>query len=197
MDEYVLKDKNGREKYPEGRQIILHKLSVREKAHILANFPKGCEYIKTCLREFWKLNIEPIGKQGIATQSPWHGHIWQSSAPNHIRSYAKHMLKITRFADFMNRDTRRPFTRRDWRRFVERSERRKHNVDPDNLHVIRKADEIMSVQNNIPNEVWVALLRKYTVEPEDLRIGKRVYLVQRGLYTQLSRTGRGKLERCE
>ena len=183
VDEFILKDKKGKVKYPEGRDIILQKLSVREKARILANFPKGCEYIKVCLREFWNLKIEPIGKEGIATQSPWHGHVWQSAAPNHVRAYAKHMLRITRFADFMNRETRRPFTRRDWIRFIERAERRKHGVDPDNLMVMRRADEIKQVQDGIPRQVWVALLRQYTIEPDELRTGNRIYLVKRGLTT--------------
>ena len=70
-----------------------------------------------------------------------------------MRAYAKHMLRITRFADFMNRETRRPFTRRDWIRFIERAERRKHGVDPDNLLVIQRADEIMRVQDSISRRV--------------------------------------------
>ena len=40
IDEYILKDSKGRLKYPEGRGIVMQKLSVREKAAILANFPK-------------------------------------------------------------------------------------------------------------------------------------------------------------
>jgi len=39
----------------------------------------------------------------------------------------------------------------------------------------------MAVQNNIPRGVWVALLRKYTIEPGELRYGKRIYLVKRGI----------------
>ena len=57
IDEYILKDTKGKIKYPEGRGIVMQKLSVREKARILANFPKKCEYFKACLREFWKLKI--------------------------------------------------------------------------------------------------------------------------------------------
>ena len=39
VDEYILKDTKGKIKYPEGRGIVMQKLSVREKARILANFP--------------------------------------------------------------------------------------------------------------------------------------------------------------
>ena len=182
IDEYILKYTKGKIKYPEGRGIVMQKLSVREKARILANFPKKCEYFKACLREFWKLKIEPTDRlEGISTESPWHGHTWQSDAPNHVRAYAKHMLHITRFADFMNRDTRRPFKLTDWRKFVERSERRKHGIDPTNLTVIQRADEIMAVQRAIPRKVWVALLKKYKLEIDELRTGQRIYLVKRGL----------------
>ena len=44
VDEFILKDKKGKITYPEGRDINTTKLSVREKARILANFPKGYEY---------------------------------------------------------------------------------------------------------------------------------------------------------
>jgi hypothetical protein len=129
-------------KYPEGRGIVMQKLSVREKAGILANFRQKCEYFKACLREFWKLDVKPTDRlEGVSTELPWHGHSWQSAAPNHTRAYAKHKLKITRFADFMNRDTRRPFTVRDWRRFVEGAGRRKHGIDPSNVIVIDRANE--------------------------------------------------------
>ena len=40
IDEYILKYSKGRLKYTEGRGIVMQKLSVREKAAILANFPK-------------------------------------------------------------------------------------------------------------------------------------------------------------
>ena len=184
IDEYILKYSKGRLKYPEGRGIVLQKLSVREKAAILANFPKKGEYFKACLREFWKLGVQPTDRlEGVATESPWHGHSWQSAAPNHIRAYAKHTLKITRFADFMNRDTRRPFKIRDWRRFIERAERRKHGIDPDNVMVIDRANEIIAIQRAIPRRIWVALLKKYTLECDELRTGQKIYLIKRGLTT--------------
>ena len=182
VDEFILKDSKGKVKYPEGRGVIVQKISTREKARILSNFPKKCEYFKSCLREFWKLGAQPTERlDGIATESPWHGHTWQSAAPNHVRAYAKHMLNITRFADFIDRKTRRPFTRQAWWDFIERAERRKHGVDPTNLTVITRADEIMAEQRAIPRRVWVALLKRYTLEPDELRTNQRIYLIKRGL----------------
>ena len=153
--------------------------------------------LKACpLREFWKLNIQPTDRlEGLATESPWHGHAWQSAAPNHVRAYAKHALNITLFADFMNKDTGRPFTRRDWRRFIERYERRKHGVDPTtNLELIQNSDEIMQVQNGIPRKVWEALLKKYTTVPNHLRTGKRIYLEKRGFVIPAIVGGAGEVQ---
>ena len=90
------------------------------------------------------------------------------------QTYAKH-----RFADFIDRKTRRPFTRQAWWDFIERAERRKHGVDPTNLTVITRADEIMAVQRAIPRRVWVALLKRYTLEPDELRTNQRIYLIKR------------------
>jgi hypothetical protein len=37
------------ERYPEGRSIPLHNLSVAQKAKILSSFPKKAEYVRSCL----------------------------------------------------------------------------------------------------------------------------------------------------
>ena len=72
IDEYVLKSKKGKLKYPEGRSILLQNLSTSEKANILGNFPRKATYFKECLREFWKLKITPAaGRTGLPTESPW------------------------------------------------------------------------------------------------------------------------------
>ena len=39
----------------------------------------------------------------------------------------------------------------------------------------------MAVQRAIPRKVWVALLKKYILEIDELRTGQRIYLVKRGL----------------
>ena len=74
----------------------------------------------------------------------------------------------------MNRDTRRPFKVRDWRRFIERAERRMHGIDPDNVMVIDRANEIIAIQRAIPRRIWVALLKKYTLECDELRPGQKI-----------------------
>jgi hypothetical protein len=73
-DEYVLKDKQGKTRYPEGRTVVFQNLSVRQKAKIISSFPKGAKYAKACLRAFWALRITPQGNQGIASESPWYSH---------------------------------------------------------------------------------------------------------------------------
>ena len=55
-DSFILEDAAGRERYPEGRSILLHDLSVAQKAKILSSFPQKAEYARSCL---WRLRFVP------------------------------------------------------------------------------------------------------------------------------------------
>ena len=70
LDHFILYDRKGNLRYPEGRGILLMNLSTRQKTAILASIPKGAEYMKACIREFWKLRIRPVGLDGVGTESP-------------------------------------------------------------------------------------------------------------------------------
>jgi hypothetical protein len=176
LDSWILYTAGGKCKYPEGRAIILQNLSTREKAAMISRIPKKAEYLRQCLRDFWKLQLTPLDpKCGVTTESPWHGHRWKSDAPNHIRAFCKHTLQITRFADFMNKDTNRPFTKQEWREWVHESITKLKGVEPDNIEVRERAKDIYKIQKAIPDHIWVQLLREYRADP---KINRKVYLVK-------------------
>ena len=51
VDSFILMDKTGKKtNYPEGRTIILQKLSAAEKSRMLSNLPKKANYLKACFR---------------------------------------------------------------------------------------------------------------------------------------------------
>ena len=52
MDEFILKDSKGKVKYPEGRGITVQKMSTREKARILSNFPKNASISNRACENF-------------------------------------------------------------------------------------------------------------------------------------------------
>ena len=52
VDEFILKDSKGKVKYPEGRGITVQKMSTREKARILSNFPKNASISNRACENF-------------------------------------------------------------------------------------------------------------------------------------------------
>ena len=181
IDSFILYDKRRNCKYPEGRQIILQNLSVRERANMLSALPKTATYIKECFREFWKLNIRsaPDTWEGIGSESPWHGRRMKiDDVHDTWRTYFKHTLEIWQWSDFMNKDTNRLFTRGEWRDFVERLEKKHHNRTPTNLEIIENADAIVNIQKQIPREARLELRKAHTV-PAQAR--QWVYLQRRNI----------------
>ena len=169
LDTWILQGKNGKTIYPEGRRIVAHNLSTREKAAILARIPKPAQYIKDCLRAFWKLNLKPKPNSlaGLASESPWHSHRFQpTGVPNHVRSYCKHVLQITQFSDFIDRNTEMPFTRLDWRNFVDKLETKKNGVAPTGADIITKGDAIYDIQMQIPPHFWAEIGATEAVDPK-------------------------------
>ena len=58
LDSYILYQ-NGQLKYPEGRAIVMCNLSNKEKKDMLQKIPKSSNYIRTCLKEFWRFDLKP------------------------------------------------------------------------------------------------------------------------------------------
>ena len=182
VDSFLLKDKKGEKmNFPEGRTIILQNLSTAEKSRMLSNLPKKAQYLRACFRLFWQLKLKPKADtlNGIGSESPWHGHRFGATATNIQRRYCKHVLQVTQMSDFMNKDTNRPFTRAEWRGFVEELHTDFYGVEPTGVEVIDWANYIYEVQKKIPREIWVELLKRYDTP---IKAKKKVYLV-RGAHT--------------
>ena len=62
---------------------------------------------------------------------------------------------------------------------MDKYEKEKNNgVEPDNLTVINRAQQIYDVQKQIPDDVWISLLSSYTLDPREVETGQRIYLVR-------------------
>ena len=148
MDQFILYDKKGKLRYPEGRGSLLMNLSARQKTAIIASIPKGAEYMRTCLREFWKLRIRPVGMEGVGTESPWHRWRFKADTTNAMRAYAKNVLNVTQMTDFMDVERNRPFTKGAWIAFVEELEEAHTGVKPAYRDAYMKAEEMVRIQKN-------------------------------------------------
>eukprot|EP00966_Prymnesium_polylepis_P019423 447842-Prymnesium_polylepis.1 len=64
-------------------------------------------------------------------------------------------------SDFMNKDTNRPFTRTEWRGFVEELHTEFHRVEPTGVEVIDWANFICGHTEETPegNEMWIELMK--------------------------------------
>jgi len=179
LDGFLLTDKKGTSlKYPEGRSIVLMKLTNTQKAAMLKKLPKKALYWKECLKAFWKLNFTPDykGWEGYAAESPWHGHRTEDvrhGLDYRTIQYFKSTLKVTQMADFMNQDTNSRFTRREWRQFVDRMERASTGRTPDNYRVAEMGDAIYYASKNIPRAARQELKKTIETNIDD---DARVYL---------------------
>ena len=77
LDHYLLHDSRGRELYPVGRVALAGNLTTYQRKAMLARLPStwGGEYMRSCLREYWKLNLTPVNDpewQGIESDLFWH-----------------------------------------------------------------------------------------------------------------------------
>ena len=59
LDHFLLHDKRGKLKYPEGRGVLLLNLSNREKHNMIHRLPTNATYWRECLKAFWRLKLKP------------------------------------------------------------------------------------------------------------------------------------------
>jgi len=168
MDYFLLRDARGKVKFPEHRWILACKLTAGERGKMLKRLPKKATYVRTCLKEYWKLGLTPVwdGWTDIGTESFWHGHRIKISAPYHVRQFCKLKLGIIYNSDIMSIDTNRVFKRADWGRFIREEYRKRTGVHPTNLYVIDWQDEVMRVIRQVPRAAKRAM-RTAPAFPED------------------------------
>jgi len=177
-DRFILYDKKGNLKYPEGREVLLYNLSGWQKLTILANVPRKATYIRACLKEFWKLKLHPKADsyEGVSSESPWYGHRLRLDVENNFRNYCRNVLQITKFSDFMNVKTNRPFTTDEWIDVIEKHEKeagiRSYYRDVwDTARKVHRLQQQLRTDREIPKE----LMRRYTAIPT---VGMWVYLMR-------------------
>ena len=53
----VMVDKQGYDKFPEGRNIFFCRMTPADKLRLMRGVPRKAVYIKECIKAFWKLNL--------------------------------------------------------------------------------------------------------------------------------------------
>lgn len=57
LDQILLLDRYGEEKFSEGRGILVSKIRNGETKRLLRTLPSGAKYIKRCLHALWALKV--------------------------------------------------------------------------------------------------------------------------------------------
>ena len=177
LDHFLLRDKRGKLKYPEGRGVLLLNLSNREKHNMIHRLPTKATYWRECLKAFWRLKLKPKfdGWELAAAESPWHGHRIQLSNDYHLVQYCKHVLNIKQLSDFYNSDTNARFRVSDWMRFIDKLETERDGVRPTNTRVYDMAFKVSALASKIPQAARDNIKAGWTTS---VGLGDKVYLIR-------------------
>jgi hypothetical protein len=97
------------------KQVLLYsKLTNAQKLKLLHKLPKTAKYIRTCLTDFWKLNLTPtkdLKRRVIASESIWFNHSFDVQINWRTRKYLQETTEVNLASDIMNHETNRPFSR--------------------------------------------------------------------------------------
>ena len=162
--EYMLfADKQTNEISNEKDSMIYANLSQTQKLKLLHKLPKKAKYIRQALQDFWKLKLVPAddtAKRTYASESLWYNHDFEININWRDRKYYQEILDVNIISDIIDADTDKPFTRMDWREWIEQLHEEKLGKKPDNTHIIEKADLIYETTKKIPRRI-IRSLRTY------------------------------------
>ena len=170
LDELLFKKKDGTI-WKEKEVLLYSKLSNLQKRKLRYRIPKNMKYIRECLTDFWNLNLipaEPPGKREIGSESIWFNHSFEIVCNWRDREYFREITEVVIVSDIMNKATNKPFTRLEWRDWVEEMHSAKKNpLDLDNAFIIDKADKMMEIVKQIPKHIIRKLKRNDDYRPKD------------------------------
>ena len=159
--------------------VILGDLSNQRKLKMLSGIPRKAKYLKWCLMSFWRLKLKPDADdeenyEKLGSMSVWHNPVLKINVDYSVEMYCKHKLHVLLFSDLIDKTTGRPFTWRNWRKFVSKMERERTGVRPDNVEVITRAEQMMRVQRQIPQDMMDRISEQPSYTPV---AGDKVYII--------------------
>ena len=169
LDSMLLSNKKGEEDYPEGRAILFCKLSPYEKTKLLKRLPKKALYIRSCLIDFWKLDLKPAApadERFIGSEPLWWNHDFEVKLNDwRSRDYFRKVLDTTLLQDIMNADTNEPLPRNYWHKYIERKHEKEFGEPPDKKELRLRLSQVKEIYNQIPDKVMEKLKKQYTYKP--------------------------------
>ena len=118
----MLVDKNGVDKFTEGRAIFFSKVTMTDKVRLMRGVPKNAKYWRECVAAHWKMkieqNVDEISKN-IGGEPFWRSWRFKIDVDFHTRRYFSQTVDVKRLIDIIDGETGRPFTENRWRGWIE------------------------------------------------------------------------------
>ena len=178
----VLVDKQGYDKFPEGRNIFLCRMTPADKLRLMRGVPKRAVYIKECIRAFWKLNLQQdlSDERHMRAESFWHNNRFRLDATPRERKSFSTVLDVQIIGDVFDMSTNEPRTVENWaewarKLYTEHEEKEQQDEDID--ATARRMAELVS---QLPDEVVRAVQQQAGDRPTP-KSGAIVALVRPGV----------------
>ena len=178
VDDWILFSKEGDERWPEGRSILASALTQSDRAKLLMGIPKKAKYLRQCIKDFWKIKLQPAATQEnrklIGSMNIWHNTYFTLDVDWRLKRYMKQELNVVLVSDIINEDTNLPLTLSDWKDYIREADT-ENGIPPDEQDVIDKGKEVRDAMRQVPRAVIRQLRVPFFTEPVE---GDKVYIIR-------------------
>ena len=188
LDSLLLYNNKGREKFPEGRAILMCNLSNTDKKNLLKDLPGGSNYWRECIKAHWKMQIkqDPDKMDEFICREPlWRNWRFDTKCDHNTRRFFADKIGIVWLEDILVRHTRKIRTKHQWRKLIDNRYDRVYGRMPDVRFTTQKVREMMELIDRIPQEIKNTLTQQYASYISHLREDGRLYaLMEKGQPTE-------------
>ena len=174
----VMVDKQGYDKFPEGRNIFFCKMSLADKVRLMRGIPKHATYIKSCIRAFWQLHLtqDLDVTTHLRAESFWHNARFTLDAAyiyprararakwkKELRSYST-LIDVQCLGDVVDSATGQLRTRENWAAWVEWLYEDETGKQPDEDFVDAEADRLHQLASQVPQHLLQTIREQSSVD---------------------------------
>ena len=156
LDQMLLLDRKGEEKFSEGRGILMAKLKNTEKVRLLRTLPRGSRYMRKCIHALWSLKSRQDTETmnyAVGGETLWHNWRFDIEIDWRDRQYLERIVQVKKISDVIDSSTGEPFTKYRWREWIDESHDEAYGAMPEVRRRNKMANVAMSVVDQIPEDV--------------------------------------------
>ena len=152
LDDLMLVDKQGYDKFPEKRAILMYPMSRKDKMRLLRGLPKRATYIRQCLYAHWRIELKQDLSQTdhIGTESLWHNARFKIHTDKATERYFSSTIETLSISDVLDGQTNQPFTNAEWRSFIDDLHQENAETVPTPQFLRTQIQKIQSIVQQVP-----------------------------------------------